>query len=837
MVVLSSSPPSFALDPQKTIAQYGQIVWLRQNGLPANAINVSLQTPDGYLWLGTSAGLFRFDGVSFARIQIDSNARQSHETISSLCASHDSSLWVGTEYGGLRRIKKGIISRFARKEGFFDTQVFELLESRNGHLFIGTSIGVYMYDNGEFTPVLLKPNYITALAEDSAGRIWIGTHEGVRIYDPRDPGHIIALSTKNGLSHDITTCLYADREANIWIGTVDGLVRWKNGAMKVFTWKNGISDNHVTAIFEDRDRNLWVGTNIGGLDRFTNGRWSTFTKSDGLTDNQVLSISEDHEGSVWVCTADGLNQFKDVNLTTFTTYEGLTNNFISTVIETPDKSLFFLSDQGSSIERMKDGKITKYSTSVGPAYVAHDGSLWVGQNGLLIHLKDGQMHRYDTRSGIPPQWISAITEDDRSLLMYIDHIGIFRFINDRLQPYLMKNGRQYPSAEYVVCFYPQSKDVLWIGTADSLVKIQNGESTSFTTKDGLAGNWVSSIYDDRQGSLWISSPQGGLTLYRNGKFTPFNSSIGLFTDEIYCVLGDDEGGLWLSSPVGIGHLEQKELDDFANGRILRIHSKVYTIADGMKTDECFGAWQPAGWKTLDGRMWFATRKGAVMIDPKSFRSNKLAPSVLLEEVVVNQHRIKISDSTTIAPDAEKFEFHYAALSFQVPNRVFFRYLLEGYDRSWVDAGTQRTAYYTNLPPGKYLFRVKARNNDGVWNEQGASFSFVLKPHYYQTYWFYSLMLIVLIASAFGLYRLRVWQLLEKEKELNARVQEGLASIKVLGGLIPICSNCKKIRNDSGYWDLLEGYIQSHSEAKFTHGICPDCAKLLYPDILPPKKNP
>jgi hypothetical protein len=289
--------------------------------------------------------------------------------------------------------------------------------------------------------------------------------------------------------------------------------------------------------------------------------------------------------------------------------------------------------------------------------------------------------------------------------------------------------------------------------------------------------------------------------------------------------------VWLSSPRGIGYVKRQELDDFIGGRTKAIHTKVYVTADGMKSDECFGGWQPAGWKARDGRLWFATKKGAVMIDPKSFKRNELPPPVLFEQTVVDQKIVPLNQFATLSPGKEKFEFHYTALSFLVPERVLFKYLLEGYDREWVNAGTRRVAYYTNLPPGRYLFRVIACNNDGVWNETGASYAFELESHFYQTYWFYGLVLVVLGGAIFGAYRLRVLQLLRREKELQMGIQEALANVKTLSGLLPICANCKKIRNDKGYWDQIEGYIQKHSEAQFTHGICPECFKKLYGNFL------
>jgi hypothetical protein len=251
----------------------------------------------------------------------------------------------------------------------------------------------------------------------------------------------------------------------------------------------------------------------------------------------------------------------------------------------------------------------------------------------------------------------------------------------------------------------------------------------------------------------------------------------------------------------------------------------------MKSDECFGEWQPAGWKTHDGNLWFATKKGAVMIDPSGISKNLFPPPVLIERFVVDQANLSMDESINLSPGAEKFEFHYTALSFLVPERILFKYKLEGYDRDWVEAGTRRVAYYTNLPHRNYRFRVIACNNDGVWNEVGTYFEFSLMQSFYETFWFYSLVLIALVGIVYGIYRLRVLGLMRREKELQRRIKEALVNIKTLSGLIPICSNCKKIRDDKGYWDQLEGYIQSHSEVTFSHGICPDCAQKLYPEVF------
>ncbi len=822
--------PVLALNPQKRIDQYGHNVWFRHNGLPANAINAVVQAYDGYIWLGTPGGLFRFDGVSFTPVSTNPQDSRNSETVSCLCVSRDSSLWVGTAYGGLRQIKDGKVIVYGPSQGFYETQVTALCESRMHHLWIGTSYGLYMYSNGKFESIPIYTRYVTGIAEDSCGRIWVGTGTGVRVFDDVRAKQIDSITTSDGLPNDFTTRLYADRQSNVWIGTDDGLARWRNGVITAYSGTDGLTNNHITAICEDRDNNMWFGS-YGGISRLSDGRWESMTASDGLTNDYVLSITEDHEGSLWVGTLEGLNQFMDVSVTTYTTRDGLSNDHVTNIVETVPGTLYFLSDVDASVTRLRNGKYTKFSANAGPVYVDRDKSLWIGQSKLLIHITGDRVRRYDDKDGIPSTWISAITEDDESLILFLDGIGIRRFVNGKLEPYLMKDGKQYASTEYVVCFYYQPGGTLWIGTTHGLVRIRKGVDTVFGPKDGMAGDWNNSICDDGRGSLWISSPRDGLTRYSNGKFTVYNAKAGLFTNEIYCVVADNHGDLWLSSPKGIGHIKRQELDDYAAGRISTFHTEVFSTPDGMKTDECFGEWQPAGWKTHEGHIWFATQRGAVMINPDSLVRNTLPPPVYVEKMVADGKTVSFNHAIKLPPGTKNVEIHFTALSFLVPSRVHFRYKLAGFDKDWVDADTRRVAYYTNLPPGSYRFLVKACNNDGVWNEKGASLDFGLMPFFYQTYWFYGLMVAIAGGIAFGLYRLRIWQLLKKEKDLNERIQEAMANIKTLGGLIPICSNCKKIRDDRGYWEHLEKYIQTHSEAHFSHGICPECAAKLYPDFI------
>ncbi len=838
IVVLAIDPCShlLALNPDKTINQYCHDKWTQQNGLPSSAIYACLQTPDGYLWLGTSSGLYHFDGANFTRINTNSQDERIKETISVLLVSKDSGLWVGTSQCGLKCIKNGKLTGFGPDDGLTELQIHTLFQSKNGYIWVGTSYGLFKYSKNKFKSVTIDPAYITSITGDSFGRIWIGTQSGILIYDEESEKQIDKIDERNGLrSHEIIT-LKSDPQLGILIGTSKGFFSWENGKLESYSGKNSPSNIRIHEICKDKNGNLWIGT-PNGIYRYAKSEWSTMNEMDGLTNNFILSMSEDYEGSLWIGTWNGLNRFRDVNITSYTTREGLATNYIWNIIETKDNNLYLLSHVDPIITRYKDGKFFKSDSIMGgPAFAARDSSLWICQNGTLLRIKNGYTQRFDTSSGLPLKWISAITEDDKSLIIFIESIGLRRFKNGRVRPYLMKDGKQYLSTEYTMCLYYQTNGDLWIGTTNGLTRIQDGQSTTYGIKDGMAGKWNYSINDDGNGSLWISSSFEGLTRYRNGTFTAYAVKDGLFTNELYCTLCDDDGNLWLSSPTGIGCIKKKNIEDYDAGRTNSLNPRVYSAADGMKIGECLSYWPPAAWKAHDGRLWFVIKKGVVMIDPKTFRNNEIPPAVCIEKIVADQQTMPLNKLIDFDPDVSKIEFHYTALSFLIPERVLFKYKLDGYDREWVDVQTRRVAYYTNLPPGDYRFRVMACNNDGVWNEAGASYEFTLKPHFYQTYLFYGLTILFLIGIIYSVIQLRLWQHVKKEEALQKRIHEAMANIKMLGGLIPICAHCKKIRDDRGYWDKLEEYIQDHSEAKFSHSICPECMEKFYPKVSQTKKS-
>jgi PAS domain S-box-containing protein len=361
-------------------------------------------------------------------------------------------------------------------------------------------------------------------------------------------------------------------------------------------------------------------------------------------------------------------------------------------------------------------------------YVDRQGTLWIGTRGGLSRMEGGRFVTYTTRQGLSNNNVSAIYED--------------------------------PSGN------------LWVGTAGGgLNRLKDGKFTTYSTANGLSNDVVWSLYGEDDGTLWIGTNGGGLVRLKDGKFTSFTTRDGLFDDAVFQILDDGHGNLWMSSNKGLFRANKAQLNAFALGATHSIHCVSYGTADGMKSKECNGGFQPAGWKLRDGRLCFPTMKGLVFVDPSQLRPNPLAPPLVIEQVTANQRAFSPFQAARVPPGRGQLEFEFAALSFISPDNIHFMYRLEGFDKEWVDAGSRRAAYYTNIPPGRYRFTVTASNSDGVWNRTGASFDLTLEPHFYQTLWFYALCGFLVLSLAVAAHLLRVRQFNEREKELSRRVDE------------------------------------------------------------------
>ncbi|MBD1210566.1 MAG: hypothetical protein H9535_19215 [Ignavibacteria bacterium] len=810
-----------SLDPKKDITHYIHRLWQAEQGLPQNSAQALCQTRDGYLWIGTEEGLVRFDGARFTIFDTKNTPGLKANAIQALLEDCSGALWIGTSGGGVSRWKDGHCTAYTTAEGLSSDFVSSLMEDRTGGahsvgeggaIWVGTLGGGVSYlKDGKFTSLTTKNglshNLVFTLLQDRTGDVWIGTNGGGvnRLHN----GVLTAYTTQNGLSHNLVRSLLEDRDGAIWIGTFGGgLNRFKDGKFTVFTTKDGLSHNLVWSLREDQLGTLWVGTFGGGLNRFRNGVFSTFSTKNGLSSDLVRAILEDREGTLWVGTVGGLNCFKDGIFTTFSTLDGLSHDVVRTLTEKSVEATakgstgvhkeMWLGTFGGGVNLLRDGRAQAWTARTGLSsdiiYTLLEdrsrgdnaGALWIGTNGGgLNRLQNGTITTYNTKNGLANDVVYALAQESRSGALWIgtNGGGLNRLSSGKFTNYTTKDGLSSNNVRTLLLenrSNDEQSETLWIGTVGGgLNRLKDGQCTVFTTKDGLSHNNVRSLFQDREGTLWIGTVGGGLNRFKDGKFTAFTTAIGLFDDVVHCVVEDDYGYLWMSCNKGIFRVRKGDLNAVAEGKLSKFPCESFGITDGMRSAEC-NSGNPAGWKDRDGHLWFATMAGAVTVNPGTVlsRANSIAPPVIIESIIADSVRLDVSSPATAQTGAEKFEFYYTATSLFAPERVKFKYLLEGYDKQWVDAGTRRTAYYTNLQRGRdYRFRVIACNNDGVWNETGATVMLYLTPLFWETWWFLTLCGLAFVSLGVVAYRVRVRRLHHRADMLEKMVEERTAELR------------------------------------------------------------
>jgi ligand-binding sensor domain-containing protein/signal transduction histidine kinase len=758
LLLLGSSETALALDTSRELSQFRHEVWLTENGLPQNTVHAIAQTKDGYIWIGTEEGLARFDGVKFTVFDKQNTPQLKSNYIRNLFADRQGALWIGTAQGLVRMLNGGF-TLFTRDDGLPSETIQAVHGDREGNLWVATANGLGLLKSGGLTTFTTKERLISgsiqALFEDAGGALWIATPYGVgRIRD----GKFTNYTVRDGLGSNSVRAIQQDRDGRLWFGSFGGLTSFDGSRFTTYTIRDGLPNDRIISLHANRDGGLLIGT-ARGLCRFIDGHFTRFNTGETLSTSTILSLLEDREGNFWIGTeSGGINLLKDTKFTTYTVKNGLSNDLVK-AIHQDDQGNMWIGTDGGGLNLLKDGKLTVYSTRDGLssnvilALFSDDaGNLWIGTPDGLNRFNQGKFTTYTSADGLANNDVRSIYPDRRGNLWIGTRGGLTRIRNGLFKTYTEVDG--LPN-DFITTLHEDSKGNLWIGTFGGLGRLTNEEFTTFTTRDGLSSDAVISLHEDSDYTLWIGTNGGGLNRMKDGKFTTYTTSNGLLDDVVYRILEDSRNNLWLSCRKGIFHISKKELDEFANGTIASIAPVAYGTADGMMTRECSGGGDPAGWRGSDEKLWFPTIKGVAVIDPERIKTNSHAPPVVIEQIRIDDKSFAPSERLELPAGTTRFDLYYTAPSFVAPEKVRFKYKLEGFDTDWIDSGTRRIAYYTNLRPGAYTFRVIASNNDGVWNQTGATFALYLKPYFYQTYWFYAVCLLALAMLAWLLFRLRV----------------------------------------------------------------------------------
>ncbi|MBI3005401.1 MAG: hypothetical protein HYY49_08290 [Ignavibacteriales bacterium] len=771
----SQSSNTNGLDPSRAITQYVHESWQNRDGSLQGAVRALYQTKDGYLWIGTKSGLYRFDGDHFRLFDKSNTPAMTNNNIAALLQTRDGALWCGTS-GGLLKYHNNQFKNFILRDGLNNDNILSLFEDGDGTLWIGTVEGLSVLRNGVITSFPLTENnavfQISSLSGDGNGNIWIGTNGRDLFHIKKGKVRSLHYETKKVSSRNIVFC---GKDGRVWIGTQYGLcLLWKN-TFRWFTTKEGLSSNLVSSVFEDSRGTLWIGTSGGGVNRFVDGQFSTYSTKERLTNDYIGAFAQDREGNLWIGTADGIDLLRNGKFIVYTTSEGLQNDVLWCVYGARNGDIW-AGTNGGGVARLRNGRFTSYSTKDGLSgdvvrsiLEDHNGSIWIGsRGGGLDVIRNGIVTNVTKTYDVPSPYVYAIFEDSKRQIWIGSYGGLSVLRDGRFQTFSVSDGLPHNFVRTIT----ESRDgTLWIGTNQGLSSFKNGRFRSFSVNNGLASDVIMSLYEDREGILWIGTYNGGLIVLKEGKFTSVKKENGFADDIVYSTLDDANGKLWFGCDNGIASAIRSELIDFVDGRISTVRTHSYRKADGLRAVESNGGSQPSAWKSRDGRLWFSTIKGLAVIDPMALNVNTTPPPVAIDYVFADDKPLVLSPDIEVDAGNEKLEIHYAGLSFQAPHTMSYRYILEGYDRTWVEAGTRRTVSYNNLSPGDYRFRVKAANIDGVWNQEGATMTLTLKPFFYQTKVFYGVSFILLAAGAIILYTRRVRRFVERNIELERKVTE------------------------------------------------------------------
>jgi ligand-binding sensor domain-containing protein/signal transduction histidine kinase len=774
--------------PVRAFPAFSCRLWQTDDGLPHNSVQSILQTQDGYLWLGTQGGLVQFDGYRLRPAQTNISTVALQSSIMALCETGDGTLWVGTDQGLFRR-EQGAFVQHGNKDILGTDVVRALHEARDGSLWIGTSAGTTRWHMGKFARFTenegVAHSIVRAITSDKNATIWIATALGLNRFKE---GKMATLRQKgSGILNNSVKAVCGDRSGRVWIGSDGGLTLLQGGkVVRHYTKKDGLSDNFVSALFEDHAGTLWIGT-YGGLNRLLEDRIVTEFNPTGDPFDLVNCIFEDREKNIWVGTRGGLNRLNPRRFTAVTKQEGLAHNTVVSICQDQSDAIW-IGTWGGGLNRLADGNVTAFTTTnglssdlilaLGPA--REDGTLWIGTDflGGLNRFQNGAISTVFTNEPVGAA-IMAICEDHERNLWLGTRTGVHRLRNGRWSHYASTNGLAGDSTRAILT---QRDGTVWVGTEGGLSRWNGSTFSNLTVSDGLGPKDVRALFADREGRLWAGTKGGGLFKIEPAisstpqttarpSITSYTTRQGLFSDDIFEILEDDLDYLWMSCNKGIFRVSKTDFDNVDAGKLSSVNSIVYGKADGMVSIDCKGVAKPSAWKTRDGRLWFATGKGLVAAEP-SIPINTSAPPVVIEEVIADNNVMtdkRSGDrgsenlaSLVIPPGRGDLQFHYTALSFTAPEKNQFKYKLDGVDADWVHAGTRRVAYYNNLSPGTYHFRVIACNNDGVWNPVGAGLKLSLQPRFWQTWWFFSVSTAAAIAMVGGSSRYLTQKRLQRE---------------------------------------------------------------------------
>lgn len=753
-----------------------------RHGLPHNTINALAQTADGYLWFGTWEGVARYNGREFRIFDRSPETGLPDVGVRTFFLDQHSSLWIGGSRGGLVRVTAGqwqafeplgvLINRllldskdrlwiategnglfmqdqagqrihYSRQQGLPSEQVHSLIEDKQGRIWVGTSNGLVYLDGQLNIQAVAQQAYnnvpVFALAVNKNDKLLVGTERGLFISSSLEDEPTPLLANV-----PISALLFEDNDV-LWIGTVDrGLFRQYAGITEQLTIQQGLPNNRILALLLDAEKNLWVGTN-GGVFRLRDAPFSTFTTGQGLADNYVRSVLSHSDGCMYIGTSRGLNRYCAGKIDTIDLSPVSIGQSVLSLAEGPEQSLWVGTYADGLIE-LKQGNIKRHFNA--------DNGLLANEVRSVLPLTDGTV------------WVGTA-------------LGASRIDSKGIVSYGKADGLPSP---FVMALYQSQAGDIFIGTGAGVAIYRDNvfQVLDFSTLDNA--DYAFGFTEDSAAEiLWMTTDRGlvayDLTL---GRMNMIGRAQGMPFDKLFQLVLDQHGYFWISSNRGVLRINRADALDVISGKRQQVSYELFGESDGMASSQANGGSAKAAALHHDGSVWIATSIGVSRVQPLRLQQfAKLLPPVVIENLVVEGVKQRLTDVQPLPAGTNRVEIHYAGLGYIMSERIQYRTLLEGFDQDWVLRTTYTAAEYTNLPPGKYRFRVSAAYPGGNWSQNEAQLVFEIQPHLWQRGWFQLVILFVLVAAISMLVRWRLSSLKRNEIRLLKLVSEQTLELQIL----------------------------------------------------------
>ncbi|HSH40452.1 MAG TPA: two-component regulator propeller domain-containing protein [Chthoniobacterales bacterium] len=784
-LALWSATQAIAAQPPDLSAEYTVQSWQIEHGLPQNSVRSITSDDDGYLWFGTEEGLVRYDGAKFRvfdsrntpllsrhaigkvirrpdgrgvwagtsgggvfeadehglRVLVPAAQLQSG-IVTALCADRDGAIWIGTREG-LSRYKDGVLQKWNVADGLANNYVRAVFQDTTGRVWVGTYGGLNFIQDGVVQRApweQLAQAHVRAICQMPSGRLYFGTH-GEGLFEVNG-GEVRNYRRKDGVAHDIITDLASDAEGSLWIAAYGGgMSRFRHGEFASLGEANGLPNPMSLTVYPGADGVIWLGQNGGGLVCLRPRRIGTIDQEKGLSAEIALPILQTRDGAVWVGTAGGgVTRFHGGTARSFGSDDGLPDNVVLSLGE----------DQ--------------------------EGGVWIGTAGAkgVARYKEGRFQIFTKADGLADNMVTAILCDKRGrVLLGMESGGLSVYDGEHFTTIGRAEGL---SNETVLCLLEARDGDLWIGTRGGGVnRLRNGKIDVFLAGGAIAQE-VLALHQDARGDVWAGTGKGLFRIDSSDAVARITSEEGLPEDQVLGIAEDEQGSFWLSSNRGIARVPQQELADLCDGKATRVHPVVFGKADGMKSIECNSGVFPSAARLSNGEIWFPTTRGVAVINPGAMKEMPTRSRPGIESFTVDGHSVDPRAAIRLPAFTRHFEFAYSIPAFRAPERVHFRYRLDGFDENWSTPTQQRSAHYTALPGGNYTFRVSASDKNGAWSAAETTMHLEIVPPFHQTKLFYALIACAGLGSVAGGHYLRLARLNRYSAQLEHDVSDRTAQL-------------------------------------------------------------